>query len=292
MKELIRILKEEYGFCSNGLNELDEICKNDLDSLININVKKKAPHLIREIKDLVNDIEKVAKTKEEISNILHELEHYKGIKTLDDENKEKILKNVLSSYDSVSISVTKKELDYEGIVKVLNSYKNIDFVGHYRFTLFEPLDLNEWKKFEFDKEKTLVLYAKDLEGKMRSKDALMNVSKLIGSIIKEEDDKYKDYDKRTYKVINDFGLHARPAAKLVQKASEYKDLDILIGKKGEDYVNCKSIMGVMMLLAYKGTNIEILCKGNNDEIKSFYKDIETITDYNKRGNLEKVFKEV
>jgi phosphocarrier protein len=66
-------------------------------------------------------------------------------------------------------------------------------------------------------------------------------------------------------IVNKLGLHARAAAKLVRLASGFES-DILI-KRQQREVNGKSIMGVMMLAASKGTEIEITVSGS-DEISA------------------------
>ncbi len=60
-------------------------------------------------------------------------------------------------------------------------------------------------------------------------------------------------------IKNRLGLHARPAAFFVELANKFKS-DIFL-KKEEQEVNGKSIMGVMMLAAGKGSEIEIKAKG-------------------------------
>ena len=52
-------------------------------------------------------------------------------------------------------------------------------------------------------------------------------------------------------VSNKMGIHARPAAMVVRIATKY-DGNIWVEKDGEK-VNAKSIMGIMMLAAAKGT---------------------------------------
>ncbi len=66
---------------------------------------------------------------------------------------------------------------------------------------------------------------------------------------------------RELTIVNKLGLHARAAAKLVSLASGFAS-DIKI-KRGEQEVNAKSIMGVMMLAASKGAVIEVFAKGND-----------------------------
>ena len=63
-------------------------------------------------------------------------------------------------------------------------------------------------------------------------------------------------------IINKLGLHARAAAKLVTLASEFES-DIQIAR-GNRQVNAKSIMGVMMLAAGKGTNLELIASGADE----------------------------
>ena len=64
---------------------------------------------------------------------------------------------------------------------------------------------------------------------------------------------------REVTIINKLGLHARAAAKLVTLASEYES-DIHIAK-GNREVSGKSIMGVMMLAAAKGSRIRLIAEG-------------------------------
>ena len=62
-------------------------------------------------------------------------------------------------------------------------------------------------------------------------------------------------------IVNKLGLHARAAAKLVTLASSFES-DITI-KRGEQEVNAKSIMGVMMLAAAKGARVELGAEGKD-----------------------------
>ncbi len=67
---------------------------------------------------------------------------------------------------------------------------------------------------------------------------------------------------RTITIINKLGLHARAAAKFVQLASSF-GCEINI-KHGNREVSGKSIMGVMMLAAGIGTEIEIIANGTDE----------------------------
>lgn len=66
---------------------------------------------------------------------------------------------------------------------------------------------------------------------------------------------------QTFTIINKLGLHARAAAKFVTTAAEFQS-DILVRRDGRE-VNGKSIMGVMMLAAAKGTEITVLADGHD-----------------------------
>ena len=60
-------------------------------------------------------------------------------------------------------------------------------------------------------------------------------------------------------IVNKLGLHARAAAKLTHLAGNYK-CEIWISRSGRR-VNAKSIMGVMMLAAGRGTSVLIEAEG-------------------------------
>jgi len=62
-------------------------------------------------------------------------------------------------------------------------------------------------------------------------------------------------------IQNKLGLHARASAKLTQTASRFAS-DVWMSRNGRR-VNAKSIMGVMMLAASKGSRIEIEATGND-----------------------------
>lgn len=64
---------------------------------------------------------------------------------------------------------------------------------------------------------------------------------------------------QTTTIVNKLGLHARAAAKFVTQASLFES-DINVKRNNLD-VNGKSIMGVMMLAAAKGSEIELIIDG-------------------------------
>ncbi len=65
--------------------------------------------------------------------------------------------------------------------------------------------------------------------------------------------------KRRVGIVNQLGLHARAAAKLVKLASTF-DSEVSIGND-QRLVNAKSIMGVMMLAAANGTEVILVATG-------------------------------
>ena len=64
-------------------------------------------------------------------------------------------------------------------------------------------------------------------------------------------------------IINKLGLHARASAKLTQLASGF-GCDVWM-EKGSRRVNAKSIMGVMMLAAGKGSSVVIETIGDDEQ---------------------------
>lgn len=72
-----------------------------------------------------------------------------------------------------------------------------------------------------------------------------------------------DVAERTLTIINELGLHARAATKFVQLASKYP-CEVTLTKDGNE-VNGKSIMGVLMLVASKGSVVTIRTRGDRAE---------------------------
>ena len=68
---------------------------------------------------------------------------------------------------------------------------------------------------------------------------------------------------REIQVTNKLGLHARPAAMLVQMASKFKS-EIRL-KKEDVEANAKSILSVMMLAAEVGSSVIIRAEGEDEE---------------------------
>jgi len=71
------------------------------------------------------------------------------------------------------------------------------------------------------------------------------------------------YIRKKLMVQNKQGLHARPAALFVQVANKF-DSRVTV-KKGKDEVNGKSIMGILMLGAEKGSQIILEIEGEDAE---------------------------
>jgi phosphocarrier protein len=71
---------------------------------------------------------------------------------------------------------------------------------------------------------------------------------------------------RNVTIVNDLGLHARAASKLVQLASKFP-VDIKIGRD-DMTVNAKSIMGVLMLAAAKGTDLTLTATGEDAQAQA------------------------
>jgi len=67
---------------------------------------------------------------------------------------------------------------------------------------------------------------------------------------------------REVEIINKLGLHARASAKLTQLAGRYQS-DVQMSRNGRK-VNAKSIMGVMMLAAGKGSKVMIEIEGPDE----------------------------
>jgi phosphocarrier protein len=69
--------------------------------------------------------------------------------------------------------------------------------------------------------------------------------------------------KQDAQIINKLGLHARASAKLTQLASQFP-CEVWLSRNGKR-INAKSIMGVMMLAAAKGSTITIETSGDKED---------------------------
>lgn len=67
---------------------------------------------------------------------------------------------------------------------------------------------------------------------------------------------------KRFKITNELGIHARPAALIVKTASSF-DSTVCICKEGIE-VNAKSIMGVLMLEAGCGTEVTVKIEGEDE----------------------------
>ena len=75
-------------------------------------------------------------------------------------------------------------------------------------------------------------------------------------------------------VENKLGVHARPAAMIVRITSTYPG-DVWVEKDGEE-VNGKSIMGLMMLAAGKGSRLTFRTEGCVDQAEVFFSELEAL----------------
>jgi len=67
----------------------------------------------------------------------------------------------------------------------------------------------------------------------------------------------------TIQIVNKLGMHARASAKFVTLAAQFKS-DVTLGRNGQN-ANGKSIMGIMMLAAGKGSHVELAVNGEDEE---------------------------
>jgi phosphocarrier protein HPr len=69
---------------------------------------------------------------------------------------------------------------------------------------------------------------------------------------------------KTVEIINEKGMHARAAALFAREASLHRAA-VFVGREGLE-VNGKSIMGVLMLAAYCGSEVTIRTEGDGAEV--------------------------
>jgi phosphocarrier protein len=66
-----------------------------------------------------------------------------------------------------------------------------------------------------------------------------------------------------FQIVNQLGLHARAATKLVQTAARFR-CEVQVGREGQS-ANAKSVMGVLLLCGAKGTWVDVTATGDGAE---------------------------
>jgi phosphocarrier protein HPr len=86
---------------------------------------------------------------------------------------------------------------------------------------------------------------------------------MVGEPLVSEDRNNGDAITRELEILNQYGIHARPAALFVKTASRF-DAEITV-ERGGNKVSGKSIMGLMTLEASKGTTLTVTVEGEDAE---------------------------
>ena len=84
---------------------------------------------------------------------------------------------------------------------------------------------------------------------------------------------------KEFMIVNELGIHARPATQIVNLANTFES-DISLTYRGVT-VDMKSIMGVLSLGITKGSTVSVRVEGS-DEVKALNAIAKKITDYNLR----------
>ena len=72
--------------------------------------------------------------------------------------------------------------------------------------------------------------------------------------------------RKTLRIKSKLGLHARAAAKLVKLTSQFES-DIKLSRlNAGEQVDAKSILGILLMAAARGTEIEVMTDGKDEEV--------------------------
>lgn len=71
------------------------------------------------------------------------------------------------------------------------------------------------------------------------------------------------------------GVHARPAAMIVRVANRYASVEVWVDKDNEQ-INGKSIMGLMMLAAGRGSKLRFIANGPPEEAEKLLAEMEEL----------------
>jgi phosphocarrier protein len=67
--------------------------------------------------------------------------------------------------------------------------------------------------------------------------------------------------RETFEIVNELGLHARAATRLVQTATRFSS-EVELEKDGQR-ANAKSVMGVLLLCGQKGARVTVIARGDD-----------------------------
>lgn len=71
---------------------------------------------------------------------------------------------------------------------------------------------------------------------------------------------------RVVHVVNELGLHARAAARLTKLTSQFESKVKLSRRFNNQEINGKSILGILLLAAARGTELEVTVDGPDEEL--------------------------
>lgn len=87
------------------------------------------------------------------------------------------------------------------------------------------------------------------------------VNDMIDTTYSTAADQTRDFQVRLVCVLNEQGLHARPAARLAQAAQRFASEVTIV--MGQQHVDAKSILDILTLAAGQGTNLELRASGDD-----------------------------
>lgn len=266
MEYLIKILEEEY-------NALDNVkfTKNGIqlsEHALNYGPK------INSGKYTFMEMLKMHKHMEATIRHLRKNAGAKGAKFIDN-----IVGYALEDYDNRTIQIVKP--DYKELISKLGQHKGIDFVASYKYCLFEPLNIKDWKAHRPKHEDRLLLYALDTENykdnrskaEENQKNAIRAAAHELGVFVADKPKKYMKWAHRTYKLNSKEGLHMRPASEVLNVAKKY-DGEVWIRTERNEIIG-QSIRCLIELEVTSDKELTILYKPK-DESEQFYRDLESI----------------
>ena len=156
--------------------------------------------------------------------------------------------------------VIKSGADYQGLANILTEKdeKSDCVIMYGEGRVFDPKIYEKWDEHGLKQGDKISVYLHNEDG--------VSIDDVIGYIgEKVETPRVEVVSKGVdiVKVVNPYGIHARPAALFVKAASEF-DADVWVEKEGLPKVSGKSIMGLMTLEASQGTYLKITAENYAD----------------------------
>ena len=247
MEYLIELLREELDHQNKLGYELADLEAESMDPTNDLDNK-----LIHDESHHAANHEAHLKTAMSAYKRMHEVE--------DSEIADLIYDALEEGYESNARVVVAEDGDYKGLAEMLSSAEEkVDAVIMYgNGRVFDPKIASKWEDHNIKPGSKIIVYLHNEDGV-----SIDDVVDYIGDEVETPEVEVFSEKDGGVEIVNQYGIHVRPAVMIAKMASEY-NCEISF-ENSKRKVSGKSIMGLMTLEASKGTYVKITAEGSDAE---------------------------